>query len=126
MLNKDNEKKCSLLPEDFVDLENKIITCHSDSGKDNILSLEYSYGRIIKVLISKCKDSKKYYNNSVRIRTSGSNYEYYYQEFLEFFKNSSLLGQSLNKPIENILSPKEEKEELKKLSLLKRLAKNRK
>lgn len=118
MLNGDNKKKYSRLPKDFIDLENKVIIWHSDSGNDNLLKLEYTENRTIKITIQKCKDSKEHYTNSVRIRTHGSEYEYYYQEFLEFFRHLISLEQRLNKSVENV--QQEIKEEPKKLSLFKR------
>lgn len=123
MLNGDNEKKYSRLPKDFIDLENKVIIWHSDSGTDNLLKLEYTENRTIKITIQKCKDSKEHYTNSVRIRTSGSEYEYYYQEFLEFFRHLISLEQRLNKPVETV--QQEIKEEPKKLSLFKRFNKKK-
>ena len=86
----------------------------------NYLKLEYTDNRNIKVSIHKCKDSKEHYTNSVRIRTSGSEYEYYYQEFLEFFRHLLSLEQRLNKPVEIVQSEKP-----KKLSLFKRFNKKK-
>ena len=43
MLNGDNKKENSRLPEDFIDLDNKIVTWHSDSGIDNVLRFSYNY-----------------------------------------------------------------------------------
>jgi len=79
MLSGDNKKVYSRLPKDFIDLENKIITWHSDSSINNVLKLEYKGNSNIKISILKSKDSKEHYINSVRIRTNGSEYEYYYQ-----------------------------------------------
>lgn len=123
MLNGDNKKEYSRLHKDYIDLENKTIIWHSDSGKDNLLKFEYTENRTIKITIQKCKDSKEHYTNSVRIRTSGSEYKYYYQEFLEFFRHLISLEQRLNKPVENI--QQEIKEEPKKLSLFKRFNKKK-
>lgn len=123
MLNGDNEKDYSCLPKDFIDLENKVIIWHSDSGTDNFLKLEYTENRIIKITIQKCKDSKEHHTNSVRIRTSGSENEYYYQEFLEFFRHLTSLEQRLNKSVEII--QQEKQEEPKKLSLFKRFNKKK-
>ena len=123
ILNEDNKKQYSHLPKDFINLENKVITWHSDSDTDNILKLEYSNDKNIKVTISKCKDDKEYHTNSVRIRTNGSEYGYYYQEFLEFFRNLLSLEEKLNKPIETI--QQEKKEQPKKLSLLKMFEKRK-
>ena len=102
MLNGDNSQQYSFLPKDFIDLDKKIITWHSDSGIDNVLKVEYIDKKIIRVSLTKCKTSKEHYNNSVRIRTSGSNYEYYYQEFLEFYKQLSILEERLNKHKEEL------------------------
>lgn len=123
MLNGDNKKKYSRLPKDFIDLENKVIIWHSDSGTDNLLKLEYTENRTIKITIQKCKDSKEHYTNSVRIRTDGSEYEYYYQEFLEFFRHLISLEQRLNKSVET--SQQEKQEETKKLFLFKRFNKKK-
>ena len=123
MLNGDNEKKYSRLPKDFIDLENKVIIWHSDSDTDNFLKLEYTENRNIKISIQKCKDSKEHYTNSVRIRTSGSGYEYYYQEFLEFFRHLISLEQRLNKLIEN--TQQNNKEEPKRRSLSKIFSRKR-
>lgn len=120
ILNKDIKKEYSRLPKDFIDLEDIVIIWHSDSNTDNILKFEYPDTRLIKISISKCKDSKDYHNNSVRIRTSGSSYECYYQEFLEFFKHLLMLENRLNQPIENVQS-KEQNTESKKLSLFKKI-----
>lgn len=125
MLNGDNKQEYSFLPKDFIDLDKKIITWRSDSGTDNIIKFEYIDKKIIRISLTKCKTSKEHYNNSVRIRTSGSNYEYYYQEFLEFFRHLWMLEQRLNKPKEKI--KKESNEEItqpKKRSLLKRFNRN--
>lgn len=118
MLNGDNEKKYSRLPKDFIDLENKVIIWHSDSSIDNVLKLQYKDNSNIKITISKSKDSKEHHTNSVRIRTNGSEYGYYYQEFLEFFRHLVTLEQRLNKSLETLQQDK--KEDVKKLSLLKK------
>jgi uncharacterized phage-associated protein len=123
MLNNDNKNEYSRLPKDFINLENKVIIWHSDSGMDNVLKLEYTDEKIIKISMTKCKDSQEYDTNSVRIRTSGSEYQYYYQEFLEFFRHLVLLEQRLNKTVENVQQDK--KEESKKLSLFKRFNKKK-
>ena len=87
ILNDDYKDKYSSLPKDFIDLENKTITWHSDSGKDNKLQLQFGEKEIIVSIIRDVNDSDKIYDNviKVRIRTSGSSYGYYYQEFEKFF-----------------------------------------
>lgn len=69
-----------LLPEDFIDFENKIITWHSDNGSNSRLELMYEKDTIT---ISLKGDPKS--GNRVRIRTSGSEYGYYYQYFTRFY-----------------------------------------
>lgn len=100
MLSGDNRGKYSRLPKDFVDLDSNVIAWHSDSGTDNILKLGYNE-RTITISISKSKDASTYETNAVRVRTNGSSYEYYYQEFLEFFRCLSELEHTLNKSVEN-------------------------
>lgn len=71
-----------ILPKDFIDLENKIITLHSDGGSNNILKFQFTSSNIIVNMFSldnKTRDVR------VRIRTSGSNYGFYYQEFEKIF-----------------------------------------
>lgn len=103
MLSGDYKSTFPILPKDFIDLENNVITWHSDSGTDNVLKFEYSE-KLIKISISKSRDADDYVTNAVRIRTSGSNYEYYYQEFLTFFRELYNLEQRLNPPSENVKS----------------------
>lgn len=122
MLNGDYQNEYSTLPEDFVDLESKTIIWHSDSSTDNVLKLEYDE-KTIKISISKSKDVKGYETNAVRIRTSGSSYEYYYQEFTQFFHQLTILENRLNQPIQ--ATQQEEAPQLKKLSLFKRNNKNK-
>lgn len=117
ILNDDYKNEYSMLPSDFVDLENKTIIWHSDSGIDNVLKFQYD-DKTIKISISKSKDSKGYETNAVRIRTSGSSYEYYYQEFVEFFHNLTILEDSLNPVVQDTLQ--EETKKTKKLSFFKR------
>lgn len=117
ILNGDNNKEYSFLPQDFVDLENKTIVWHSDSGTDNVLKFEYD-DKTIKISISKSKDIKGYETNAVRIRTSGSSYEHYYQEFIQFFHELTNLEDRLNLPIHN--DQQEENIKPKKLSLFRK------
>ncbi len=87
ILHSDNNDEYSNLPKDFIDLESKTITWHSDSEKDNKLQLQFT-GKEIIVSIMRDENASKldYFNPiKVRIRTSGSKYEYYYQEFEVFF-----------------------------------------
>lgn len=88
--------KYQSLPEDFIDLENKIITWHSDSGTDNVLKLRY-LENAIKITITKEKGAAHSKGNIVRIRTAGSDYGYYYQEFLAFYRKLVALEGNINK-----------------------------
>lgn len=99
ILNGDYKNEYSILPKDFIDLEKNTIIWHSDGGANNTLKIEYN-DKTIKILISKDKESHS--QGTVRIRTDGSNYGYYYQEFLEFFKELCILEHRLNRPIEKI------------------------
>lgn len=102
ILNNDCKDEYSILPKDFIDLKRKTITWHSDSEKDNKLQLQFGEKEII-VSITKDKNtSNTTYNNNIkiRIRTSGSSYEYYYQEFERFFNELLSFAyqvQSMNK-----------------------------
>ena len=82
MLN-DYGNEYSLLPKDFINLEDKSIIWHSDDSDSNILKLKYKEN-IIKVLLYRNTNDDK--SVKVRIRTDGSCYGYYYQEFEKFFK----------------------------------------
>lgn len=85
---KDVDDEYTMLPKDFIDLKNKIITWHSDNGNDNILKISYEENSIKVSLIKDCKAN----NNIVRIRTDGSEYMRYYQEFLNFFRELQRIG----------------------------------
>jgi len=81
----DDEYKQDSLPHDFVDLDNKIITWHSDNDNNSSLELMYENNAIVLCLKG---DPKK--STTVRIRTNGSEYYTYYQFFEKFFRE--LLG----------------------------------
>ena len=114
ILNGDNKNEHSRLPEDFVNLDRKIISWHSDNGIDNILSLSYNE-RNITISISNSKEFLSQDNNAIRIRTSGSRYGDYYQEFLDFFRSLKELECRLNKTAESMET--KEVSTQKKLSL---------
>lgn len=98
ILNDDDKNKYSILPNDFIDLENKIITWHSDSEKNNVLQLQ--------------------------LRTNGSTYEDYYQEFERFFDELFSFAYQGNLVRSQIGSTNEENPTIqKKLSLFNRLKK---
>ena len=97
VLHGDHNSPLSMLPKDFIDLKDSTITWHCDGGSDNILKFKFNYDNIT---ISMSKQDEEFRRNAVRIRTSGSSYEYYYQEFTDFYRNLSNLEHRLNKPIE--------------------------
>ena len=122
-----NDDKHNYLPDDFIDLDNKIIKWHSDSEKNNTLQLQYIDEQIIVSLIKDDKLRDSIFNNGIRIRirASGSDYGYYYQEFEKFF--SSIYSFALN--IENrnkqiIAISQDEPTIQKKKSLFNKLSKN--
>ena len=95
VLSGDCENEWSRLPKDFINLENKTIIWHSDSGTDNVLNFVYDK-KCIKISIIKSKEANEHITNAVRIRTDGSSYGYYYQEFTQFFHQLTLLEGRLN------------------------------
>lgn len=97
VLDGDYYDKYSKLPKDFIDLENRTIIWHSDSGIDNVLMFQV-IDDTIKISISKSKGIKDWETNAVRIRTSGSCYKYYCQEFIQFFNQLTVLERKLNTP----------------------------
>lgn len=109
-----------LLPDDFINLDTKTITYHSDSSDDNILKIQYKKNTIL-ISICKCKNAKKYNSNFIRICTSGSMYQYYYQEFNFFFKNLFNLEQYLNEPKEVIIPKIDKSHKQKSLCIFKKL-----
>lgn len=91
VLNDDGKDEYSSLPKDFVDLQSKNIIWHSDSGHDNILKLQFNENEITVSIVRDKKVSNRNSNNAirVRIRTNGSDYGNYYQEFECFFNELS-------------------------------------
>ena len=91
ILSGDDKDKYSSLPKDFINLENKTITWHSDSEYDNILQLQLKEKELIVSITRDNNSNNRNYSNStkVRIRTSGSSYEYYYKEFERFYDELS-------------------------------------
>ena len=84
ILSGDDKDEYSSLPNDFIDLESKTITWHSDSEYDNVLQLQFKEKEII-ISINNTKNNNKLIATKVRIRTSGSSYKCYYQEFERFY-----------------------------------------
>ena len=125
LLSGDSENKYSFLPEDFIDLENKIITWHSDSNQDNILQLKFREKEIILSIVRDKNTSDRNSNNSikVRIRTSGSNYGYYYQEFERFYSKLSRFVYQIESSKPQNISTSDKTSPTKKLSLFDKLKK---
>ena len=84
-----------ILPTDFMDFDNRIITWHSDGEKDNILKLTYSNERILLEII-KDIHAKDFNPNRVRIRTDGSDYSCYFEYFNAMFDRLSNLTENIN------------------------------
>lgn len=98
ILSGDSSDTFNLLPEDFIDLENKIITFHSDLGNNNSLKLQL-VDNMISISLNNNSDNKSSKQGvKVRIRTSGSNYGNYYIE-LEKLYNELLMFKSIEKEI---------------------------
>ncbi len=96
MLDDYKKGEFSNLPQDFIDLENRVITWYSDGSEDNVLRLEYAADDVIKITISKAEGATVNSGNIVRIRTNGSEYGTYYQEVIDFYSNLKKLEQQLN------------------------------
>lgn len=113
-----DDKTFSRLPNDFINIEDKTIIWHSDSGTDNVLTLHYEDYKIT-ITITKDLTAGKHITNAVRIRTSGSEYETFYQEFTNFFSRIIILEHELNKsleaPVTTPQQPKQNKSILSKL-----------
>lgn len=105
------------LPKDFINFEDKIIIWHSDSGTDNVLTLHYENCKIT-ITITKDKKAGNHITNAIRIRTSGSEYETFYQEFTEFFRRIWILEHELNKSLEAPTTPVQPPKRQSKLAKL--------
>ena len=91
ILSDDDKNEYSSLPKDFINLDYKTITWHSDSEYDSILQLKLKEKELIISIYRDNNSNDRNYSNStkIRIRTSGSSYEYYYQEFERFYDELS-------------------------------------
>lgn len=89
MLDGDYNDENSYLPKDFINLDNKIITWHSDTNAENTLKIQNDDRKIKIKFIN--TNNKENYNLPirVRIRTSGSSYGNYFKEFESFFREIS-------------------------------------
>lgn len=85
VLNDDYKDEYSYLPKDFIDLDNKVMTWHSDTIAENTLKIQYDSQVIT---ISLIRTDNKDYDSPirVRVRTSGSSYGHYFEEFEIFFR----------------------------------------
>ena len=94
ILSNDYKDKYSNIPKDFIDLENKVVTWHSDSLDENTLKIQYDENKIKIGLVR--TDKKEDYNIPirVRIRTNGSSYGNYYEEFETFFDEITKFAES--------------------------------
>ena len=71
--------------------------------------------RAFKISIIKSKEANEHITNAVRIRTDGSNYGYYYQEFIQFFHQLTLLEGRLNpiaQPVQGSFSHSRKREKI--------------
>lgn len=91
----DVDQKYNLLPKDFIDLENKTITWHSDDESDSKIVFQHNINSI-KITIIKEKNIDDYDGNFVKIKASNSKYKNYYKEFILFFRNLSEIEKTLN------------------------------
>lgn len=126
ILDGDDKDQYSLLPKDFIDLEEKTITWHSDSDLSNTLQLKFGKKEIVISIYKEKNISDRVSNNSVRvrIRTSGSNYGYYYQEFEKFYRElSSFAHQVESLKTKNISTNEMKQPTQKRLSLFNKFKK---
>lgn len=125
VLSDDSKDGYSLLPKDFINLESKTITWHSDSNQDNILQLKFREKEITLSIVRDKNTSDRNSNNSikVRIRTSGSDYGYYYQEFERFYSELSRFAYQIESSKTQNISTSDKTSPTKKLSLFDKLKK---
>ena len=125
ILNGDDKDGYSSLPKDFINLDNKTITWHSDSEYDNMLQLQLKEKElIISIIIDNNSNNRNYSNSTkVRIRTSGSSYEYYYKEFERFYDELSSFAYSIELSKNQDASANDKNSTTKKLSLFRKLKK---
>ena len=100
-LSGDAKSQYNCLPKDFINSDQKAITWHSDSGREDILKMQLKGNDIFISLIKDMRyavDSARHDKSvRVRIRTSGSEYGYYYQEFEKFYRELSRLTTRLRR-----------------------------
>ena len=110
----------NLLPNDFIDINSRTITWHSDSDLNNTLQLRITDYSIIVSITTNKNEQKRNYSNTikVRIRTSGSDYGTYYQEFIEFYNELYKLAYQIEST-QNLTASKNKTQKAKKLSKIK-------
>lgn len=91
---KDYGDEYSDLPKDFIDLDNKTITWHSDGGGNATLQLKAVDNQIIISILGQEKDDKTRW---VRVRTSGSEYGEYYNYFISLYRDLEKLIDRIEK-----------------------------
>lgn len=87
ILTGDDKDEYRRLPKDFINLETKTIIWHSDSQYSNRLQLQFGEEEIVVSITKDQTGNDRSHDRAVgvRIRTSGSDYGNYYQEFEKFF-----------------------------------------
>lgn len=93
----EDDSKLQVLPKDFIDLENKLITCHSDGLDDSIIELLYSNDSIA-ISIKKSSNNEINNDNVVKIISGrcGSSYGNYYQFFVKLYRELLCLAHSID------------------------------
>ena len=81
--------KMTRLPDDFVNIEEKTITCHSDDTNDSsTLRLTFLDNNKIKVALSR----KSYRPAKIKISSRDSMYADYYRDFKRFYEAMSSIA----------------------------------
>ena len=94
------------LPEDFVDLENKTITWHSDGGGDSTIKLS-AQKDVITISIVKDRDINNGDSSRiVRVRMDGSEYKNYNDFFVALYNDLLYLAEELERTNQDIASLK--------------------
>ena len=83
----------SCLPKDFIDLDNKVMTWHSDTIAEDTLKIQYD-NQIMSINLIRTNSEDYTHPISVRIRTSGSSYGLYFEEFKTFFREITRVAEN--------------------------------
>lgn len=113
----DDNNEFSMLPSDFIDLNNKTIILHSDHDLDNVLSLKYDSHTIVFVLYNN-KSAEDFI--SAELRASGSEYHTYYKDFNNFIRELSILESKINKE-NTLVQPKNNFDKPKRISFFRKI-----